>query len=147
MQFLNAPKPLRASIVIASFGQSKPYKGDAFDLEIKLDANAPLPAAPKPLRYGKLSEIHHKFRPDPKSPPKIVTLFFALGVVAAPVALFGAVSCLTPSPHTKHTYKTLQWLSLGANLNHFSQAFQNSPLGHLLFFGSIAALEGIFFMY
>ena len=41
----------------------------------------------------------------------------------------------------------MQWLSLGANLNHVSKAFGSSPVPHALFFLSILAMEGIFFMY
>jgi len=40
-----------------------------------------------------------------------------------------------------------QWLFLGANLSHAAKAFSNSPLPHALFFLSILAMEGIFFMY
>jgi len=41
----------------------------------------------------------------------------------------------------------LQWLFLGANLNHAVKAFSTSPIPHGLFFLSILAMEGIFFMY
>ena len=41
----------------------------------------------------------------------------------------------------------IQWLSLGANINHTSKAFGSSPLSHAAFFLSILAMEGIFFMY
>lgn len=37
--------------------------------------------------------------------------------------------------------------SLGANANHLSKALSNAPVSHALFFGSIVAMEGIFFMY
>ena len=36
---------------------------------------------------------------------------------------------------------------LGANVNHASKAMSAAPVSHALFFGSIAALEGIFFLY
>jgi len=39
------------------------------------------------------------------------------------------------------------WLSLGANVNHLSEALGSAPLSHAIFVGSIIALEGIFFMY
>jgi oligosaccharyltransferase complex subunit delta (ribophorin II) len=39
------------------------------------------------------------------------------------------------------------WLLLGANLNHFGKAFGTSPVAHGLFFGSIIAMEGVFFLY
>ncbi|KAA6407467.1 MAG: oligosaccharyltransferase subunit ribophorin ii [Lasallia pustulata] len=128
-QLLTSSTPLSASLVIGSFGSSKPYNSRAFDLSIKLDSAAPSTSQEKPLRYGKLPEIHHIFRSDPKSPPKVISIFFTGAVIAAlPVLL-------------------ITWLSLGANLSHLSKAIGSSPLSHALFFGSILAMEGIFFMY
>jgi oligosaccharyltransferase complex subunit delta (ribophorin II) len=40
-----------------------------------------------------------------------------------------------------------QWAYLGGNINHLSNALDNSPLAHVVFFASIVALEGIFFLY
>jgi len=94
-----------------------------------LDPSVPVAGVEKPLRYGKQPEIHHIFRADPKSPPKIITLVFTGAVIAALPLLLGG------------------WLSLGANLNHLSRALGSSPVSHALFFGSIVALEGIFFLY
>ena len=128
-QLLASPEPLEATLVIASFGSSTPYKSKAFDLSIKLDTTSPQPPQEKPLRYGKLPEIHHIFKSDPTSPPKIITLVFVAAVlVALPALLFS-------------------WVSLGANLNHASRAFSKSPIPHALFFLSIVSMEGIFFMY
>jgi len=128
-QLLSSSTPLAASLVIASFGSSKPYNSHAFELSIDADPSAPRSAEEKPLRYGKLPEIHHIFKPDPKNPPRIVSVFFTAAVAAAlPVLL-------------------VTWLSLGANLNHLSKALGNAPLSHALFFGSIVTMEGIFFMY
>lgn len=39
------------------------------------------------------------------------------------------------------------WLMLGANVDHMGKAFGANPLAHGLFFGSILAMEGVFFMY
>lgn len=41
----------------------------------------------------------------------------------------------------------LQWLFLGANVNHLPKALGKSPLAHAGFFGSIVAMELVFFMY
>ncbi|CAO1596327.1 hypothetical protein XANCAGTX0491_000178 [Xanthoria calcicola] len=129
VQFASRAQTLSASLVIASFGSSKPYRSHAFDLKIHLDPSAPPSSIDKPLRYGKLPEIHHIFKSDPKSPPKIITIVFAGAVVAALPTLL------------------IVWLSLGANINHTSKAFGSSPLSHAAFFLSILAMEGIFFMY
>lgn len=36
---------------------------------------------------------------------------------------------------------------LGANVNHLSKAISAAPLSHVSFFGSIVAMEFVFFMY
>ncbi|MCJ1453413.1 hypothetical protein MMC28_003760 [Mycoblastus sanguinarius] len=128
-QLLSSSGPLDASLIVASFGTTKPYNSHAFDLSIELDPSSPPPAQEKPLRYGKLPEIHHKFKSGPKSPPMIITMVFVLAVIISLPLLLGA------------------WGVLGANLNHFSKAFSSSPIPHALFFSSIIAMEGVFFMY
>jgi oligosaccharyltransferase complex subunit delta (ribophorin II) len=115
--------------VIGSFGTSTPYQAAAFDLSIVSDPNAPVPAGDAQLRYGRQPEIHHIFRADPKSPPKIITVVFAAAVIACLPVLLGF------------------WAVLGGNLNHLSKALGAAPISHTLFFGSIVAMEGVFFMY
>jgi oligosaccharyltransferase complex subunit delta (ribophorin II) len=100
-----------------------------FDLNITRDPNTPLAIPEKPLRYAPDEEIHHIFREDPRSPPKIITLVFA-------VALVGALPLLLAV-----------WAVLGANANHLGKAMGTAPLAHSLFFGSILAMEAIFFLY
>ena len=39
------------------------------------------------------------------------------------------------------------WLFLGGNFDHVGKAFGANPVAHGLFFGSIVAMEGVFFMY
>ncbi len=146
IQLLSSAGPLDASLIIASFGSSKPYNSKLFDVAIKLDTGSPLAASEKPLRYGKLPEIHHIFKSDPKSPPMLITLVFAAAVIAALPVLLGAVSTNKATPTSPLT-RFSQWISLGANLNHFSKAFSSSPIPHTLFFCSILAMEGLFFMY
>ena len=133
--------------MIASFGSSKPYNAKAFDIAIQLDPGSPLPASEKPLRYGKLPEIHHIFKSDPKSPPKIITLVFAAAVIAALPILLGAVSTTIDTPTPPANQVLPKWILLGANLNHFTKAFSSSPIPHTLFFCSILAMESLFFMY
>lgn len=128
-QFLSSSKPIAASIVIGSFGSSTPYKSKAFDLQVSPDPNAPVTVPEAPLRYAAEPEIHHIFRADPKSPPKIITIVFAAAVAASLPVLFGV------------------WATLGANTSHLSKALSDAPVSHALFYGSILAMEGIFFMY
>lgn len=88
------------------------------------------PAAPSASeRYGSKPEIHHIFRDDPKSPPKVVSLFFTLAVLAALPVLLGV------------------WAALGGNVDDLSKAFGARPVAHGLFLGSIVAMEGVFFLY
>ncbi|KAH7078439.1 Oligosaccharyltransferase subunit Ribophorin II-domain-containing protein [Paraphoma chrysanthemicola] len=128
-QFLTSEKPITASIVIGSFGSSAPYKSKVFDLQVSRDPNVPLTIPDAPLRYAAESEIHHIFRSDPTSPPKIITLVFAAAVVGALPVLFGV------------------WATLGANVSHLGKALGDAPVSHALFYGSILAMEGIFFLY
>ena len=96
-QLLAATADLKASLIIASFGLSKPYNSPAFDVTIQRDPSAPVTAPEKPLRYGKLPEIHHIFKSDPKSPPKIISLLFTAIVIAALPTLLISVRTTVPS--------------------------------------------------
>lgn len=91
VQLLLSKEPLQASLVLGSFGSSKGSISPVFNIAVKTDPKAPAPKYEAPLRYGKLDEIHHIFRADPKSPPKIISLVFALAVVATIPALFVGV--------------------------------------------------------
>lgn len=128
-QLLASTGSLQASIIIASFGSSTPYKQRSFDLSLTSSQGSPAPTVSRPERYGKKEEIHHIFRADPKSPPKIISLVFTLAVLGALPVLLGA------------------WTLLGANVEHFSKAFGAAPIAHGLFLGSILAMEGVFFLY
>lgn len=120
--------PLKASIILGSFGSSTAIDAEVFHLDIKRDPNAPM-EIPKAVRYGKLPEIHHIFKPDPKSPNILITIVFSLAIFATIPVLLGT------------------WLTVGANLNHLGKALGTAPVAHGLFFGSILALEGIFVAY
>lgn len=128
-QFLAAESPITANLVIASFGSSLPYNSKAFTFTPTKDSAAPSAVPSPPMRYGSLPEIHHIFRGDPKSPPKAISGLFTLAVLATLPVLLGG------------------WLLLGANVNHLSKAMGSDPVSHALFFGSLVALEGIFFLY
>lgn len=95
VQLLSSTQPLRATLLLASFGTSQAFSNHVFNLEVKPDPNTPLPKYEKSLRYGKLEEIHHIFRADPKSGPKIVSLFFMLAILATLPILFAAVSLMS----------------------------------------------------
>ncbi|KAL8980420.1 MAG: hypothetical protein Q9205_004490 [Flavoplaca limonia] len=112
VQFLSGSQTLSASLIIASFGSSKPYRNHAFDLKVEFESSSPPRPVDKPLRYGKLPEIHHIFKPDPKSPPKIITIVFAVAVIAALPSLLivprsvNRISCtrISAKPHNTHSH-------------------------------------------
>ena len=112
--------------MIGSFGSSKPFRSTLFNIELPESKGA---APSQALRYGKLPEIHHIFRDDPRSPPKVLTLLFTLAVLAAFPALL------------------IAWVTLGANVKHLPKALAAAPISHAVFFGSIVGMEFVFFMY
>ncbi|KAI1378642.1 Dolichyl-diphosphooligosaccharide--protein glycosyltransferase subunit Swp1 [Hypoxylon crocopeplum] len=129
VQLAISTAPLKASLVLASFGSSEGLVKDVFDVQVTRDPNKAPAAYEAPLRYGKLPEIHHIFGGDPKSPPKVVSLVFVLAVLATLPALF------------------IGWLALGANISHLPKALGAAPVAHGVFFGSVVAMEAVFYMY
>jgi oligosaccharyltransferase complex subunit delta (ribophorin II) len=123
---LASKSPLAASIVIGSFGASKPLKSKVFEFSAPADSSASASAS---QRYGAKPEIHHIFRGDPRSPPKVLTLAFTLAVLACLPGLL------------------IAWVGIGANLSHLPKALGAAPVSHVLFFGSIVGMEFVFFKY
>lgn len=87
-QLLLSDGPLSASLIIASFGSSQGSVTPVFDFNVERDPATTIEVPEKLLRYGKLAEIHHIFRSDPKNPPVIISIAFALAVLATVPALF-----------------------------------------------------------
>ncbi|OJJ64039.1 hypothetical protein ASPSYDRAFT_38710 [Aspergillus sydowii CBS 593.65] len=127
-QFLSTSEPLDARIVIGSFGGSPAYNKPAFQLSLARNPDEPVPTY-EVSRYGKLPEIHHIFKSDPRSPPVVITLAFIATVL-------GALPVLAAL-----------WLFLGANISHLPTAIKSAPIPHAAFLGSLFALEGTFFLY
>ena len=90
-QFFRASKPIEVSLVIGSFGTSTGYNERLFAVRIATDPSKPAPVSAKPLRYGKLPEIHHIFKSDPKGPNILFSLIFTIAVLVTLPALAGAV--------------------------------------------------------
>ncbi|KAK6403151.1 hypothetical protein LTR95_018989 [Oleoguttula sp. CCFEE 5521] len=128
-QLLTSSKPLKASLILASFGASTPYDSHVFDLAVAQDTSVPAPVLSAPERYVSKPEINHIFNAEPKSPPKVISLFFLLAVLSTLPALFGL------------------WVGLGGNFDHAGKAFSESPVSHSLFLGSVLSMEGVFFLY
>ncbi|KAK5729134.1 hypothetical protein LTR15_002276 [Elasticomyces elasticus] len=128
-QLLTSKSPLRASLVLASFGSSTPYASHAFDLTLQLDTTAPPTAPTAPERYTPKPVINHIFKVQETSGSRVISFFFTIAVLAMLPVLFGA------------------WALLGANVDHLGKAFGSAPIAHGLFLGSVLAMEGVFFMY
>ncbi|KAF3938832.1 hypothetical protein ABW19_dt0205904 [Dactylella cylindrospora] len=128
VSLLTSPS-LSLTLAIASFGQSAPLSVEIATLTPVLDANTKKMIPSPPLKYGKLPEIHHIFRSEPRSPPKIVSIVFLIAVIVTLPGLFGA------------------WFGLSANLSHLPKSLGASPIAHPLFFLSLLAFEGVFFAY
>ncbi|KAI2472563.1 Oligosaccharyltransferase subunit Ribophorin II-domain-containing protein [Annulohypoxylon bovei var. microspora] len=129
VQLAVSNSPLKVSLVIASFGSSEGFEKEIFDVQLTRDPIAATLTYEKPLRYGKQPEIHHTFRADPTSPPKIISLVFVLAVLATVPTLF------------------ISWLVVGANISHLPKALGAAPVAHGVFFGSIVAMEAVFYLY
>ncbi|KAF3909270.1 hypothetical protein ABW20_dc0106856 [Dactylellina cionopaga] len=120
---------LTLTLAIASFGQSNPLSVEIGKVAPVLDAATKKSLPETPLKYQKMNEIHHIFRPEPKSPPKIISLVFLVAVLACLPGLFGA------------------WFSLSANVSHLPKSVAASPIAQPLFFASLLAFEAVFFGY
>ncbi|KAI1001707.1 hypothetical protein K3495_g6494 [Podosphaera aphanis] len=127
-QFDKTSKPLRATLLLASFGESLAFSNHVFNLNVKVDAKTQRKYE-RPVRYGKLKEIYHTFKPDPESGSLIISIFFVFAVVATVPVLLAS------------------WIYTGANLSHLPKATETALFSHGLFYGSILAMECVFFLY
>ena len=90
--------PLQVSLILGSYTY-EPVVIDLFDLT--LPPSHPAPQHPEEESYHPRPEIFHTFRPDPKSPNKIISAVFS-GLVLAPwVVLIGLVRSCTSSIHSR----------------------------------------------
>jgi oligosaccharyltransferase complex subunit delta (ribophorin II) len=99
LQFLRKDTVLSAYLILASTGDADGYYERAFSVGVKADPTATTGSTEKPLRYGKLPEIHHIFRSDPKSPNFVIVAFFTVAAAATLPVLLGLVS-LCPSSNS-----------------------------------------------
>lgn len=129
VQFLTASSPLTATLVLGSFGAATPLRTPLFTLAVASDPSVPAPPYVAPLRYGRAPEIHHIFGADQAPPPVAISVVFVAAILAALPLLLGA------------------WAVLGANLAQLPRALGAAPVSHVLFFGSLLAMEGVFAMY
>ncbi|OBT98660.1 hypothetical protein VE01_03553 [Pseudogymnoascus verrucosus] len=124
---LSSPS-LSASLVLGSFGSAPASETQLFNIALSADETL-AQEIEKPVRYGKLGEIHHIFAPEQSSPPRVISVFFALAVLATLPVVVGA------------------WALAGGNAGHVGTALAAAPVSHGLFFGSLVAMEGVFAMY
>ncbi|KFY34255.1 hypothetical protein V495_08189 [Pseudogymnoascus sp. VKM F-4514 (FW-929)] len=125
---LSSPS-LSASLVLGSFGSAPASTTTLFNIALSAEEVEAAKQVAKPVRYGKLPEIHHIFGAEPGSPPRVISVFFALAVLATLPVVLGA------------------WALVGGNAGHVGAALSAAPVSHGLFFGSLVAMEGVFAMY
>jgi oligosaccharyltransferase complex subunit delta (ribophorin II) len=87
--------PLSVSLILGSF-EHDPAKFDLFDLS--LPRSKPPPQHPDEPSFHPRPEIHHTFRPDPKSPPRAVSAAFTALVLAPWLVLIALVSSYPVTP-------------------------------------------------
>lgn len=132
--FIASPSPLALHMVIGGFTPDiKSVFFPVAQIQPNFDPSA-IAAAGKslgdlPVKYGALPELMHTFRPEPRNPPKALSLVFLVAVGTSLVGLFVA------------------WATLGGNVSSLPTAFSTSPISHPVFIGSLLTLEGIFVMY
>lgn len=129
IQLQKSSQPLRGTILLASFGPTIAFSNHVFNLDIRMNPSDSKLKYVRPVRYGKLDEIHHILKPDPKNPPIIISIFFIFAVAMTVPTLY------------------LSWAYLGANLSHLPKAMKTAPIAYVLFFGSILAMEFVLFLY
>ncbi|KFZ07464.1 hypothetical protein V501_06429 [Pseudogymnoascus sp. VKM F-4519 (FW-2642)] len=105
---LSSPS-LSASLVLGSFGSAPASETQLFNIALGADETL-AQEIEKPVRYGKLSEIHHIFAAEQSSPPRVISVFFALAVLATLPVVVGA------------------WALAGGNAGHVGKALAAAPL-------------------
>ncbi|KAI0763105.1 oligosaccharyl transferase delta subunit [Trametes elegans] len=89
--------PLKVSLIVGSFVHS-PVHYELFDLVVP--PSQPAPHHPDEASFQVRPEIQHTFRPDQKSPPKVISAFFTILLAAPWVVLLGLWSYIRPQvPH------------------------------------------------
>jgi oligosaccharyltransferase complex subunit delta (ribophorin II) len=129
VQFQISPDVLTATLVLGSFGETQAFEKQVFAVQLVQDPTVPVPRYEAPERYAKKEEIHHVFRDDQKSPPKVISLFFVAAILATVPVLLGT------------------WVLLKGNLEGLGSALKAAPGAHVVFFGSLVAMEGVYAMY
>lgn len=80
--------PLQVTLILGSFK----YDSAAHKLfELYLPRTQPAAAHPDASAFAPRPPIHHTFRPDPASPPRVVSLVFAAAVLAPWAVLLALV--------------------------------------------------------
>lgn len=134
--------PLQVTLIIGSPKYS-PISVDLFDLAVP--PSLPAPVHPDEASFHPLPEIQHAFRADEKLPPRPISAFFALLVLAPWVILVGLWSQNAPSPTHFFSLHILPFiLTLGAFEALLFWYWVALKLGDVLFYGSILGLVAFF---
>lgn len=136
---------LKLSLLVASFGNSKPLKHQFVSVKpITNESSPPKPSFPE--RWGPKPEITHTFRQPQKLPNKALSAIFALAVTAG-LPIF-AVLVHLPHHHAHWKNKAnAKLIFASANVSSFSTALSSAPIAHITFFASLILFEYRFFSY
>ncbi|KAI8976709.1 oligosaccharyl transferase delta subunit [Trametes punicea] len=130
--------PLRVSLYIGSFVHN-PVEYELFDLIVP--PSQPPAQHPDEASFHVRPEIQHTFRPDPKSPPKLISAFFAALLAVPWVVLLGLWSHISPQVPYLFSPSILPFIaSLAAFEALLVWYWVALKLGQVLLYGAILAI-------
>ncbi|KAG7086663.1 hypothetical protein E1B28_002603 [Marasmius oreades] len=136
--------PLQVTLLLGT-SQFKPLKLPLFDLFIP--PSHPATEHPDEVLYRKRPDIEHTFRPEPKTPPKVVSAVFAGLVAGLPWAiLIGLWSQLTNLrlTHLLSLHVVPFTITLGAFEVLLFQYWVRLKLGEVLLYGAVLGVVTLF---
>ncbi|KAG6819562.1 hypothetical protein H0H93_010727 [Arthromyces matolae] len=136
-----ADTPLKVTLIIGSPIHT-PFKVELFDLVVP--ASQPAPVHPNEQTFHPLPEIHHTFRPEPKLPPRPISLLFSAVVLAPWAVLFVLWSQVSIRvPHLFSTSILPFILTLGAFEGLLVWYWVDLKLGQVLGYGAVLGVVTI----
>ncbi|KAF9262185.1 oligosaccharyl transferase delta subunit [Marasmius fiardii PR-910] len=136
--------PLQVTLLLGN-SQYKPLKINLFDLHVP--PSYPVAEHPDEALYRKRPDIQHTFRPEPKTPPKVMSAVFAGLVGGLPwVLLIGLWSQLTNFrlTHLLSPHVIPFTLTLGAFEVLLFQYWVGLKLGEVLLYGAVLGVVTLF---
>ncbi|KAF8631331.1 hypothetical protein AX15_002450 [Amanita polypyramis BW_CC] len=135
-------EPLQVTLIIGTPKYS-PISANLFDLHVP--PSQPAPAHPDEATFHPLPEIQHVFHPEQKLPPRFISAFFALLVLAPWAILLGLWIKYAPAPKRLFSPHILPFIAtLGAFEALLFWYWVALKLGDVLFYSAILGLVTFF---